>query len=159
MLWGRSNRATGNFSNAVGYSNTASGAESSALGLTNTASGTNSSAVGYRNTASGTNSNAVGYRNTAGNLFANSIGSGVEKNAIGRDGIGLITSIDGIAVTTTVSNLQDLTADKITSINGNSLVTQNEKMRLFRQFGRAKTQRMVLLECHWAGQYRIRQFK
>ncbi|ENU94608.1 hypothetical protein F970_02874, partial [Acinetobacter sp. CIP 102082] len=135
------NEASGQNSNAVGVNNIASGNSSSALGTYNIALGGASSAVGYGNAASGFFSNAIGVQNSASKTFSNAIGShnqatGTLSNAIGSGinnalivpGVGgVITSIDGIPITTTATSVAALNTGNITAIDGNTNPTSDEK--------------------------------
>ena len=124
---GMANIASGFNSSAVGSNNTVSGAVSSAVGYGNAASGFFSNAIGVQNSASKTFSNAIGSHNQATGTLSNAIGSGI-NNALIVPGVGgVITSIDGIPITTTATSVAALNTGNITAIDGNTNPTSDEK--------------------------------
>ena len=78
------------------------------------------------NTASGGSSNAIGSRNQATGTLSNAIGSGINKAVIVTGVGGVITSIDGIPITTTATSVVALNSGNITAIDGNTNPTFDE---------------------------------
>ena len=107
--------------------NIAVGINSSAMGTANIASGNNSSAIGSQNTASKVRSNAIGSRNQATGAHANAIGSGIDNTVFTIGTGGVITSVDGIPITTTATSIAGLTDTNITAIDGKTSLTYLER--------------------------------
>jgi len=107
--------------------NIAVGINSSAMGTANIASGNNSSAIGSQNTASKARSNAIGSRNQATGAHANAIGSGIDNTVFTTGTGGVITSVDGIPITTTATTIAGLTDTNITAIDGKTSLTYAER--------------------------------
>uniref|UniRef100_UPI002CFDA1BB ESPR-type extended signal peptide-containing protein n=1 Tax=Acinetobacter parvus TaxID=134533 RepID=UPI002CFDA1BB len=132
---GSNNLALGYVSSAFGYRNTASGAMSSALGYTNAASGDHSTAVGSRNVASAIASSALGHRNQATGFGSIAVGNGFGAPSEASINGNTITYGSGSSVTTIVtsssvsanSDLSNVTANDIVSINGNTTLTLAQK--------------------------------
>ncbi|MCU4394194.1 ESPR-type extended signal peptide-containing protein [Acinetobacter parvus] len=117
------NIAVGSYSSAVGTANIASGSSSSAVGFNNNASSHYSSAVGTLNFAKGQYSTAMGMENYTQNQSSAAVGTRKIPNQALTPFVtgGVITSVNGIAVTATGSSLNDITHINGTAVNATEL--------------------------------------
>jgi hypothetical protein len=119
------------------------------LGYRNNTSGLNSSAVGFRNITAKTASNAIGSRNEASGTLSNAIGSGVNNTALTYNGNGEITSIDGIAITTTAKTIATLSSANISAFDGNASPTTNQKNAFINTVSRREYCFRCGSKCDW----------
>ncbi|MGP5649543.1 ESPR-type extended signal peptide-containing protein, partial [Psychrobacter celer] len=120
------NKASGRDSTAVGFYNESIGRFSSALGIYNESEGVGSSALGHRNKALGDYSLATGSRAGAIGKGSTAVGGATNTAAfIDNDGA-IITSVNGIPVTATGLNLND-----ITHVSGVDVTTNPDQLSAF----------------------------
>ncbi|WP_289847043.1 ESPR-type extended signal peptide-containing protein, partial [Acinetobacter sp. Ac_5812] len=126
---GSKNSAIGYTSSAIGNNNVALKDNSNAIGADNRAVLANSNAVGTRNIAAQANSNAIGTRNTALGSSSTAMGSAIRNSAVNPTvgyTAGVVSSINGVRVTSTATSWLDLTNNpsKLTAINNLTLTSE-----------------------------------